>query len=179
MMPHLYKILKKYLPCILIILLSITVLGGCKQCFFKKTSTGLQYKIIKKEQGNIKPTSGQLLLIDILCKTQDNKIIFQSTDNGSPVIVPYNDKNPNTQDGGIQEAINMLTKGDSIIFKLPAKQLLGNSFSELASTHKLEESTLLDTHMYLKDIKDEEEIKQQAIEEHKAIIKKREEHNMK
>src|SRR5690606_26400914 len=142
--------LKKWLYHIITGSLLINLFIGCDKCFFKKTSTGLQYKIATKGKGP-KPQNGELLLMDMSYQTKDKKVLFSSTDSQSPIIIQYYDS-IYYPDGGIFEAISMLEKGDSIIFKLPAKILLGNAFSELATTHKLKENTLIYAHMYVKDI---------------------------
>jgi len=176
-MHMLKKNLKKYIQHTFTAILFIHLLVGCDQCFFKKTNTGLAYKIVKKGEG-IKPKNGELLLLDMLYQTKDKKVLFDSNENDVPVVVPYNDSTFHA-DGGIYEAISMLEKGDHITFKLPAKMLLGHAFSNLASTHNLQENTLLYAHMHLRDIQSEDEFKQNLIQQHKAMIEKQKEEALK
>jgi FKBP-type peptidyl-prolyl cis-trans isomerase len=149
----------------------INVLIGCDKCFYKTTSTGLQYKIEKEGEGP-KPKNGELLLMEIICKTTDGEIVLDYTDSDAPVIIAYDDITLHA-DGSVDEAISMLKKGDRFIFKLPAKKVLGGEFPKLATQHQLKEDTLLYTHMYLKDITDKEQLKQIEKERYKAMLEKR------
>ncbi|WP_187146296.1 FKBP-type peptidyl-prolyl cis-trans isomerase [Candidatus Amoebophilus asiaticus] len=168
--------LKKYTYAFIMAGILMNILISCDQCFYKTTSTGLQYRIEKKGEGP-KPKNGELLLIDIVYKTKDRKVVLDYTNSDSPVIVRYSDSDSNLQaDGGIYEAISMLKKGDRFIFKLPAKKALGRQFSEAATKHQLEENTLLYTHVYLKDIVNEKQLEQLQKEQFKAMLEKRKEH---
>ncbi|OJW71128.1 MAG: hypothetical protein BGO68_04760 [Candidatus Amoebophilus sp. 36-38] len=172
-MSSLRKHSKKYIQHTIIAIVFINLLVGCDKCFFKKTNTGLEYKVVKKGEG-LKPKNRQLLLIDVLYETQDKKVLFNSDDNNSPIVVPYDDTILHA-DGGLYEAITMLEKGDKFIFKLPAKTLLGKDFSKLASTHNLKENTLLYAHMHLKDIQSKDEFEKNLIQQQKAMIEKQKE----
>lgn len=173
------KKIKSYIQYIIVGSLFINLLVSCDKCLFKRTSSGLEYRVVNKGDGT-KPVNGQILLIDISYQTKDKKnkkdqkVIFSSEDTGSPMILPYNDTMLYA-DGGIYEAISMLEKGDSMIFKISAKKLLGDAFSELASKHSLQESTPLYVHMHLKDIQSEEEFKDNLAKQHNAMIEKRKE----
>jgi FKBP-type peptidyl-prolyl cis-trans isomerase len=163
---------KKYIQPIIILSLLMNILISCDQCFFKETNTGLQYKLVKKGDGT-KPQNGQLLLIDMSYQTKDKKVLREFNDNNSPVIV-YDDKTFHP-DGGIYEAISMLGKDDTFIFKLPAKPVLGNDFEELAPMHNLKEDTLIYVRMHVRDIQNKDEFKKNLAQQHKAMIEKQKE----
>jgi FKBP-type peptidyl-prolyl cis-trans isomerase len=154
--------LKRYIYTIAMVSVIINILVSCDQCFYKTTSTGLQYKIEKKGEGP-KPKNGELLLIDIISKTEDGKAVQEYPD----IVVKYQDSNFQA-DGGIYEAISMLKKGDRFIFKLPAKKAFR------PTKDQLKENTLLYTHVYLKDIIiNEQQLEQLQKEQLKAMLEKR------
>lgn len=152
---------------------ALVAVVGRDRYFFKQTSTGLAYKVKEKGQGP-SPSAGQILLIEMMYQTKDNQVIFNSDDMGFPMIAPY-DEIVDKADGGIYEAIGMLQKGDRYIFKLPAKALLGVQFETLADKHKLQESTPLYLHLYLKDVTTEEGMKEIEAAYFQTMMKKRQE----
>lgn len=166
--------LRKHIYTVIMTGVLLNILISCDQCLYKTTSTGLQYRIEKKGEGP-KPKNGELLLIEIVHKTKDGKVVLDYTNSNSPIIVRYSDSNSQA-DGGIFEAISMLKKGDRFIFKLPAKKILDKQFSEVATKHQLEENTLLYTHVYLKDIVNEKQLEQLQKEQFKAMLEKQKEH---
>ncbi len=153
--------------------LALVAVGGRDRYFFKQTSTGLAYKIKQKGKGPA-PTAGQILLIEMMYRTKDNEVIFNSDDMGFPMVAPY-DEIVDKADGGIYEAIGMLQKGDQYIFKLPAKTILGAQFETLAEKHKLQENTPLYLQLYLKDITTEEGMKEVEAAYFQTMMKKRQE----
>jgi len=166
--------LKKHTYAFIMAGILMNILISCEKCLYKTTSTGLQYKIEKKGEG-IKPQNGEMLLMEIIYKTKDGKVVLDYTHKDSPIIVTYNESTFQP-DGGVYEAISMLGKGDRFIFKLPAKKALGRVFSELATKYQLKEDTFVYTHMYLKDIVNEEQLKQLEKEQYKAMLDRRKEH---
>lgn len=153
--------------------LAVLAVKGRDRYFFKQTNTGLAYKVKDKGQG-IAPTAGQILLLEMMYKTKDNQVIFNSEDLGFPMIAPYEEIADKT-DGGIYEAIGMLQKGDRYIFRLPAKTLLGPQFETLAAQHQLQADTPLYVNLYLKDITTEEGMKEIEATYLKNMMKKRQE----
>jgi FKBP-type peptidyl-prolyl cis-trans isomerase len=153
--------------------LAVLAIMNRDQYFFKRTSTGLAYKIKEKGQGP-SPTAGQILLLEMMYRTKDNQVIFNSDERGFPTIVPY-DEIVGKADGSIYEAIGMLQKGDKYIFRLPAKTLLGVHFETLAAQHKLKEHTPLYLHLYLKDMTTQEGIQELEAAYFQAMMQRKQE----
>lgn len=140
----------KHMRKILVPMLLICLGSTCESCFFQKSSTGLQYKIVRSGGGE-KPQAGEFMLLDVLYKVPRGAILFNSAEQDIPIAFQYADK-PYQQDGGSQEAISMLKKNDNIIFKIRAKSLLGDEFEQIAMHHKLQENTYLLVDISVRDI---------------------------
>ena len=145
---------KKYIQQTLIAITLICSLGACDNCFFKKTATGLQYKVVHKGEGP-GPQDGEMMLFDMLYKTEGGKTLLNSAEQDIPIALQYYDS-VYQKDGGLKEAISMLQKGDSTIFKLSAKALLGGGFEQAAAQHNLDENSTLFLHLSVKDIMPED-----------------------
>ncbi len=148
---------RTYLSQILMSVLILGTLGSCEKCFFKKTATGLEYKIVKKGPGP-KPQDGQIVLFDMFYKTKKGDIIFNSADQEMPLALQYADS-VYQKDGGLKEVISMLEKGDSTIFKLNAKTLLGAGFEQVAAKHHLSDQETLLLHMHVQDVMSQAEFR--------------------
>lgn len=121
---------------------------------FQKTKTGLQFRLVKEGKG-AKPQNGQILLLNMLCKTEDEKVLLNTEELGFPLSLQYHDS-IDEKDGNLMEGMGMLIEamgrfkeGDSIIFKLDAKTFLGKSFDLLAPPYGLEEDTPILMHVSL------------------------------
>mgnify|MGYP005852174805 CR=1 FL=1 len=149
---------RKYIQTGFIALVLVATLGACSKGVFKKTNTGLQYQVAQKGKGP-KPQDGQFMLFDMLYQTEQGKTLFNSADQEIPLALQYYDS-VYQKDGGFKEVVSMLQKGDSTIFKLSAKTLLGQGFEHIAKQHALEDSATLLLHMHVKDVMSEENFKE-------------------
>jgi len=159
---------KKHLQQTLIAITLICSLGACDKCSFKTTSTGLRYKIAHQGKGP-KPQDGEVMLLDMCYQTEDGKTLFNSAEQEFPIALQYYDSLYQKKDGGLQEAISMLQKGDSIIFKLAAQTLLGDNFEQIAAQHNLQENDNLLLHLSVKDIMQEGDFRKWEEEQYAAL----------
>lgn len=141
---------KKYIQQTLVAIVFISSLGACDSCFFKQTATGLPYKVARKGEGP-KPQDGEVVILNMRYKTPHGKVLFNSAEHDIPLAFQYYDSLLQ-KDGGLQEALGMLQKGDELIFKLDAKTLLGDRLEQAAAQHKLAEKTVLLLYLHAKDI---------------------------
>ena len=88
---------------------------------FKKTATGLVYRVVHKGAGP-RPKEGEIMLINMSYKVA-NKVLFSTEEQGMPMPMPYT-KDELEQDGGMMEAVSMLQKGDKLICKLDPTKFL-------------------------------------------------------
>jgi FKBP-type peptidyl-prolyl cis-trans isomerase FkpA len=148
------------------------LLASCEKCEYKQTKSGLYYKIDKKGDGTV-PKKGDILTVEMRYETKDSVVLFDSnTNNGTPFNMPYTETLEKEQEGSVAEAIYLLKKGDSIVCKILAKKLLGQSLEEVAKEKKikLEETTPIYVHLHLKDIKSEKEFRKIQEENYKALL---------
>jgi FKBP-type peptidyl-prolyl cis-trans isomerase FkpA len=156
------------------ILIGATLLSSCEKCAFKKTKTGLYYKIEEKGSGP-RPKNDEVLSLTIRYQTKGNEVIFNSDTltNGMPINAFYRDQLTKGEEGNVGEGIHMLQKGDKMICKIPAKKLLGDDFTQLSKAHKLEEETPIYVHLHLQDVIDRETFNKQQQEKHNEMMEKR------
>ncbi|MEM9417308.1 MAG: FKBP-type peptidyl-prolyl cis-trans isomerase [Bacteroidota bacterium] len=141
--------------------------------FFKKTATGLAYRIVRKGEGP-RPQEGEILLLNMSYKTPKGKVLFSTEEQELPLAVPYTkDKIP--EDGGFAEALSMLQKGDSMVFRMRAAQLFGENWTYVAKQHNLKQNSNLFLHLHLQDIMTAEKHKQWETEQIAMLQQKQQE----
>lgn len=92
---------------------------------FQVTKSGLQYLVLKEGNG-IKPLDGQYLLFHVQLRNANDSLIFTSDMTGELKKVLYVDSLVK-KDGGLGEALTMMTKGDSIDFRISSNTLYDTS----------------------------------------------------
>lgn len=117
-----YKTIK-----LLFLLFTITLFQSCEQDGFIITDSGLQYKFVIEGEG-VAPEDGNILVMNVSYVDAPGNIIFTSTQSGSPMAISYYDS-VLSRDGGLEEGIRMLAKGDSLIMKFPIENLYENTFN--------------------------------------------------
>src|SRR5688572_16973532 len=88
-------------------------------CSEKETPGGVKYQVIKKGDG-VEPQYGQFLVMNMMLKDSKDSVWFDSKDAGNSVVIPVPDASMVNNEGeyGVFKA---MSKGDSVIFKLPAR----------------------------------------------------------
>jgi FKBP-type peptidyl-prolyl cis-trans isomerase FkpA len=81
------------------------------------TESGLQYKYLRKGEEQA-PDSGKVLTVHMMYSTGNDSVLFDSRSQNMPLGVPVNDPN---MKGMLAEGFQMLHKGDSVEFIVPAK----------------------------------------------------------
>jgi FKBP-type peptidyl-prolyl cis-trans isomerase FkpA len=111
----------------LILLFGVAVFSqACNSNDYETTNSGLKYKFIKDAKGD-KLEEGKILIVNMAYYTDKDSALFKSSDFPYPVSLPYQDSIW-TQSGMIFEGFKMLKKGDSLEFRVPAKDLFEKSF---------------------------------------------------
>ena len=142
---------------------------------FQKTETGLNFRIIKKEKG-VEPQDGQMLVLNMLYRTEDGKVLYTTEEQGFPLSLQYNDS-MKKKDGGFLEAVGMLQEGDSMIFEISAKTLLNENFDQLAPYYNFEENTPIFLHVGLEAVMDKDDFKKWEAEKIVMLQKSKQEAN--
>lgn len=91
----------------------------------KETPSGIKFTVLRKGDG-IKLDSGKFLVVNMVYKDGKDSVYNDTGKNGVPFIIPVQKEVP--KGDGVLEAIMMMTKGDSIIFKVAAKTLFEKTF---------------------------------------------------
>jgi FKBP-type peptidyl-prolyl cis-trans isomerase len=141
--------------------------------FFKKTATGLQYQVVSQGEG-LAPQEGDVLLVNVCYKTEKGGVLFDTADQELPMALPYS-KDAAQKDGGFEEAVSMLQKGDSFIFKLRAEKLFGESLDYIMAQYGLKKNEEIFLHLQLQDIMNKEAHKKWETDEITMLQKRQQE----
>ncbi|HEX5003110.1 MAG TPA: FKBP-type peptidyl-prolyl cis-trans isomerase [Bacteroidia bacterium] len=116
---------------------------------FKKTETGLEYRLVEKGSGTNQPKIGDLMIMDILYKTAGDSVLFDSkskSDSFSVALVPP------TFTGGVEEGFAMMHVGDSMLFKTSADSVFLKTFFHPALPEYIQKGSQLTFQVRLKKI---------------------------
>src|SRR6478609_8849916 len=91
----------------------------------KETATGLKFTVLRAGDG-IKLDSGKHLVLNMVFKDGNDSVWNDTKKSGIPQIVQT--QFPVPPNDGVIQAIMMMTKGDSITFKINAKELFTKTF---------------------------------------------------
>jgi FKBP-type peptidyl-prolyl cis-trans isomerase FkpA len=93
----------------------------------KETPKGYKYTIVRKGDG-IAGKKDQFLVINMSFQDSKDSVWNDSKKLGAPFILPVRDTTNLSQEEGIDEVFRILTKGDSVVCKIPAKVLFEKTF---------------------------------------------------
>lgn len=111
----------------IVLFLAIVWLQSCEQKEFKTADSGLKYNFVIEGEGAI-PEDGNILVMNVSYVNAPGNVIFSSTQSESPMAISYDDS-VLSRNGGLEEGIRMLQKGDSLIIKFPIEDLYENTFN--------------------------------------------------
>lgn len=137
----------------LLILVFAAMLASCSNS--KKTPSGFEYTVLRKGDG-VKVDSGKFMVMNLLFKDGKDSIWNDTRKNDFPAVVQMQGTIP--AGDAVMEVIKLLTKGDSVSFKVPAKKLFENTFRQPIpfNVDTVQSFTFL---IGVKDILDQEQVK--------------------
>jgi len=91
----------------------------------KETKSGYKYDVVRAGDGKT-PTSGQILVLNMVFKDGKDSVWSDSRKGDFPTMVQTQDSIP--QGDMVLEIFQTLTKGDSVVFQVVAKDLFENTF---------------------------------------------------
>jgi FKBP-type peptidyl-prolyl cis-trans isomerase len=109
-------------------IIAIVVVGfslGCQSEKFQVSDDGYQYKYITKGSGET-PKQGDVVVYNMTYKNEKDSIIGESTA-GQPFMIPC-DTMQWSVGGALYKAFGIIKEGDSILIKIPTKQVFDESF---------------------------------------------------
>ena len=101
---------------------------GCKRSKVRFTSSGMKYEAHKENSGP-KAKKGDFITIDMVYKTENDSVLFDSKNNKLPMRFQLA-KSPFS--GSMEEGISYLAVGDSATFYVSADSMIRKVFSKLA-----------------------------------------------
>ncbi len=93
------------------------VLWGCFGTGYKKTDSGLEYKIHKNNKDGMSASVGDMLTVVLVYKNNKDSVLLDSRKNSAPFRMPLFKP---TYPGDIYEGLSMLKTGDSATFLILA-----------------------------------------------------------
>ena len=119
----------------------------------KETASGLKFTVLRKGDG-VKLDSGKYLILSMVFKDGKDSVWNDTRKNGVPAIIQVHMPLPKGDE--VLEAVMMMSKGDSIIFKIPAKSLFQNTFKS-PLPHFVDSTSLFTFNLGLMDVLGAEE----------------------
>lgn len=102
------------------IVFSVVIVVVLLSCIEKETPGGVKFSVLKKGDGN-EIATGKMILVNMVIHNQKDSMVFSTYDEGSlPLVLPMPDGSM-ANDNGEYGVLKMMTKGDCVTFRLPAK----------------------------------------------------------
>ncbi|HCM77703.1 MAG TPA: peptidylprolyl isomerase [Cytophagales bacterium] len=120
----------------------------------KETPKGYKYTMLKEGEGE-KGNVGDYLLINMMIKDANDSVWNDTRAQKFPMILPIGESNP--ADEGIEEIFPLLKKGDSILFKMPAKTLFEKQGGRVPSN--VDSTSTFTFLLGVKEIMNEEQVR--------------------
>ena len=93
----------------------------------KETPSGYKFSIVRKGDG-LKIDSAKFVVMNLVFKDGKDSVWNDSRKNGYPSVIQMQGRAHKAD--AVLEVINMLSKGDSVTFKVPAKKLFEDTFRQ-------------------------------------------------
>ena len=142
----------------LIVIALIVIVSGCNTDYpgFKKTSSGLLYKIYTKDnKDTIHPRIGSVVTMDLRYGTKDS-VMFDSRKYPNPVRFPISESQ---YPGDLYEGLRLLAQGDSGTIILKAGQFFTKTVGQQTVPPNMKEDQDLYFHVNLTKVQSQDEIR--------------------
>jgi FKBP-type peptidyl-prolyl cis-trans isomerase FkpA len=126
------------------------------------TESGLQYTYLREGEGQ-QPDSGQVLTVHMMYTTEGDSVIFDSRKQNVPLGVPAKDPN---MEGMLAEGFQMLKKGDSVEFVVPAQDFFTQT-ARMPVPGGINENENLVFHVGVVDVMSEDAFREQQMEQYR------------
>lgn len=93
----------------------------------KETPSGYKFNVVRKGDG-VKIDSGKFIVMNLRFMDGKDSVWNDSKKNGFPAVIQMQGTVP--KGDAVLEVIQMMSKGDSVVFKVPAKKLFENTFRQ-------------------------------------------------
>lgn len=164
---------------LLIAFTGVTLLSACKTSPYEgydDNETGLYSKFYSQGEG-VKPQVGDNVVVNIIYKTENDSQIFSSKemsrDGSGTIEFPLQES---TFKGSFEEALLMMSEGDSASFKISADSVYAKTFKSPQMPPYIKPGSMLTFEAKLVKVKpkaDVEKERQKMMEEQQAMMQKR------
>ncbi len=110
---------------IIAILFTSLLIAACSGS--KETPSGYKFNVVRKGDG-VKIDSGKFVVMNLRFMDGKDSVWNDSKKNGFPAVIQMQGTVP--KGDAVLEVIKMMSKGDSVVFKVPAKKLFENTFRQ-------------------------------------------------
>jgi FKBP-type peptidyl-prolyl cis-trans isomerase FkpA len=124
-------------------------------CGGSKTPSGFEFNLVRKGDG-VKVDSGKYLVMNFLFKDGKDSVWNDTNKSGLPAVIQNQGKNMAEGDV-VLEVVKMMTKGDSVTFKIPAKKLFEKTFRQPIPPF-VDTASVFTFHIGLKDVLNKEQM---------------------
>lgn len=114
--------MKNSLIALLFVSLFVAACSGSKE-----TPSGYKFNVVRKGDG-VKIDSGKFVVMNLLFMDGKDSVWNDSKKNGFPAVIQMQGTVP--KGDAVLEVIKMMSKGDSVVFKVSAKKLFENTFRQ-------------------------------------------------
>lgn len=131
---------------------------------FSTLDSGLRYKFIESNPGLPRAEIGDVLKLELTYTNEEGEIIFSSADLGRAYLQEL--REPAHPGGSFEEALAMMNKGDSAIFKINAADFLTYSLKQQQLPDNLDYNEDYIFHIRFIKIEDRESSRRRLIEQY-------------
>ena len=128
---------------------------------YKKTPTGLYYKFYTQSKEGRKPKVDEFVTVNMLYKDENDTVIFNSNSISEKMEFPLV---ASTFKGSLEEALMMMSKGDSASFLVNGDSLYIKTFGLASLPPEIEKGSLLKFEVKLTDIRTKEDLEKERME---------------
>ncbi len=117
---------------------------------FRYSASGLKYKFIERNSGNPSPEIGDIIVLSLSYKNENDSLIFNSYDIESELKMRV--RAPSHPGGCIEEAYLIMNKGDSAVFIIDAEDFYQYTQNRVFTPDYIKEGEKLTFYIRLKDV---------------------------
>ncbi len=126
------------------------------------TESGLKYTFLRRGEATQEPDSGKLMVFNMVYTTENDSVIFDTRTQNMPVAIPVRDT---TMQGMLAEGFEMLRKGDSARFVVPAENFFNKTARMPVPSFVKKESNII-FRVGVEDVVTEEAYRERQMEQY-------------
>lgn len=133
----------------------------------KETPNGFKFNVLKAGDGKV-GRPGQILVLDFQMKDSKDSVWSDTYRDGMPIPAMINDSAQLATEPGMMQVLRMISKGDSISFSLPLKELLGGR----PPLPGMDSTLTIYYHLFVRDLMDRQQYEEYQVKLQAEISEK-------